>query len=149
MESLRLDPLGVDSDGVIYWYFYGTRLYKEVKKKRQEKKSKPTDKNDNGKKKKKKAEVVEKAEAVEKGDAGAGPGEAPGWRVACQTEADWNTLSESLRRSKKKVDKELLAIIEENFLPDVVKMFQARPFSGFGYVGGGVILQCWGKNRAN
>jgi len=118
VESLRLDPLGVDSDGVIYWYFYGTRLYKEVKKKRQEKKSKPTDKNDNGKKKKK------KAEAVEKGDVGAGPVEAPGWRVACQTEADWNTLSESLRRSKKKVDKELLAIIEENFLPDVVKMFQ-------------------------
>lgn len=108
-ESMRVEPLGVDSDNVILWYFYGTRLYREVRKNKPKKPKKPKDGTE------KTEEVVEQEEKVV---------EAPGWYLSCNSEGEWNDLVMKYKKSKKKQDKELYEILSENFLPDIIKMFK-------------------------
>lgn len=128
-SSLRVDPLGKNAEGTTYWYFYGTRLYKEERsddKKSSSKKSKEKDKKkkkkDKKKKKKKKSNRGESASSAEDDDIDT----RPRWSVACLTLQDWEDLTEKYKKSKKKSEKELYETLSESFLPEIVKMFAEK-----------------------
>lgn len=110
-ESLRVEPLGFDSNKSVYWYFYGTRLYREdIISKSKHKHRKLNQRNvwAHGTKSFYRA----RAERI--------------WQVVCFTEDDWNRLTEKFKNSSSKVEKELYRSLSENFLPELPKLFAEK-----------------------
>lgn len=115
-EGLRIDPLGIDSDNVVYWYFYGTRLYKEVKPLKAKRPKKP----------KKGEENAKNVDEIEEEKIETEPRDPPGWYLVCSEESQWVDLVKKYKKSKKKQDKELFETLNDNFLPDIIKMFNEK-----------------------
>ena len=114
--SLRIDPLGVDSEGTTYWYFYGTRLYKEIySSKKKLKKHKKLKK----KKRKKSRESIESFDSLISSDEDL---EAV-WSVACQTEEDWDSLVLKYKQSDRREDRKLLRLLKDCFPPEIREMY--------------------------
>lgn len=120
--SLRVEPLGVDSEGTTLWYFYGTRLYREDPpnkehsdlKSKEEKKKKKKHKKEKKKKRKKSREYDTESSEDET---------EPSWSVACLSEDDWENLVLKYKESREREDRKLYRLLNESFLPEIKEMF--------------------------
>lgn len=105
-DSLRVEPLGYDDSKAAYWYFYGTRLYKEDN-------ALCHDDSDDEKSKKKKKKLLKEPTRGH-------------WTVACFTEDDWRELGHSLANSSSKNEKILYRTLKEDFLPEIPNLFAEK-----------------------
>ncbi|XP_077302377.1 uncharacterized protein LOC143922871 isoform X2 [Arctopsyche grandis] len=111
-ESLRVEPLGWDDNASAYWYFYGTRLYREdfafkFKGKKR--------KHNFEREFRRHADILRiqgKSDRI--------------WQVICFTEADWNHLTEKFKSAKSRVEQDLYTSLSENFLPEIPRLFQEK-----------------------
>lgn len=114
-DSLRVHPLGHDENKSAYWYFYGTRLYKEeYPKKRKKKKD-----HDKSKKKRKDGSTSSSEEDYERRPTGT-------WKVMCYTETDWRELTRSMAGSSCREERALYTVLSEDFLPEIPRLFEEK-----------------------
>ncbi|XP_073400214.1 chromatin remodeling regulator CECR2 [Dendrobates tinctorius] len=143
-DSLRVEPLGEDSEANLYWYFYGTRLYKEEpsweKRQRALEEAaaaaleKPVRKRGRPPKKKKFPEEPVVSERLEltpsvieelKNKYASSPGEGS-WCLLCQTEQEWREVTESFRDKTSHKDRHLYKILSDEFLPEICNMISQK-----------------------
>ncbi|KAJ8391062.1 hypothetical protein AAFF_G00096830 [Aldrovandia affinis] len=140
-DSLRVEPLGQDGKGALYWYFYGTRMYKEepVKAKPGELSETPEvkvpEKRKRGrppKKKKLEEQQLSELNSVKKEENGTldlqpGAGRERGaWSLVCATEEQWLSLADSIKDKTSPQDRHLYRIISQNFLPEIKSMIEHK-----------------------
>uniref|UniRef100_A0A5F8GMK8 Chromatin remodeling regulator CECR2 n=1 Tax=Monodelphis domestica TaxID=13616 RepID=A0A5F8GMK8_MONDO len=150
-DSLRVEPLGEDSTGALYWYFYGTRMYKEDPvqgksngelasiKENGGQKSVPNMPGKTGKrrgrppKRKKLQEEIALNEKQEENSTLApltrngvqGPGHGTWW-LLCQTEEEWKQVTESFRERTSLRERQLYKLLSEDFLPEICNMIAQK-----------------------
>lgn len=118
-DSLRVEPLGYDAKNSGYWYFYGTRLYRE------DKATTTATATGSGK------SAAAAAAALSSSGAGSGGntilgGNSTVWQVICFTEEDWQNLAAKFKTSTNGKERELFQILDENFLPKLPQLFRER-----------------------
>ncbi|XP_007935367.1 cat eye syndrome critical region protein 2 [Orycteropus afer afer] len=151
-DSLRVEPLGEDNSGALYWYFYGTRMYKEDpvqgKSNGELSLSRETEGQRNvsnvpgktGKrrgrppKRKKVQEEITVSEKQEenslasepqKRNGSQGPGQGTWW-LLCQTEEEWRQVTESFRERTSLRERQLYKLLSEDFLPEICNMIAQK-----------------------
>ncbi|XP_016358344.1 cat eye syndrome critical region protein 2-like isoform X3 [Sinocyclocheilus anshuiensis] len=140
-DSLRVEPLGQDGNGALYWYFYGTRLFKEepveaMSPQYSESYDKVTEKKRRGRPPKKSEDrlameeegedsVKEEDESIEEPKP-AIERERGAWSLVCDTEEQWVNLAESIKDKISPQDRHLYRIITQNFLPEISNMIEHK-----------------------
>lgn len=96
-ESLRVDPLGKDAKGASYWYFHGTRLYRDdapIKVRNHSENQKlPTFST------------------------------VCGWQLVCQTPDDWTQLVAKFEQSTHPDEIDLYHTLVEGFITKIRSMY--------------------------
>lgn len=140
-DSLRVEPLGQDGGGALYWYFYGTRMYKEEPLRRncdrgsESPDSTSSEKKKRGRPPKKKRFVdLQQSDTESDGKTDNGPDDSPlvrseskngergAWSLVCETEEQWVSLAESIKDKPTSQDRHLYRVITQNFLPEIRTM---------------------------
>ncbi|MBN3287379.1 CECR2 protein, partial [Polyodon spathula] len=132
-DSLRVEPLGEDGDGALYWYFYGTRMYKEqplkgrtAQREDAEVEEKPVKRRGRPPKKQKleakRLSVHKEIKAAVCSCFHPAECERGAWSLACATEEEWQSLAESIKEKPSSKDRQLYKLISENFLPEISSM---------------------------
>ncbi|XP_039285809.1 uncharacterized protein LOC111052839 isoform X2 [Nilaparvata lugens] len=135
-DSLRVHPLGYDENRSAYWYFYGTRLYREDYPKAKKKKKKPRErekvetKGGRGGKRRGRGAVTDDDGGSDdtSGAEGGGGGEMGlgQWQVVCYTEADWEQLAHDMADSRCKEERALHTVLNDDFLPEIPRLFEEK-----------------------
>ncbi|XP_030071072.1 cat eye syndrome critical region protein 2-like [Microcaecilia unicolor] len=147
-DSLRVEPLGEDASGSLYWYFYGTRLYKEepswenikgeqslerVPRSQENILEKPVKRRGRPPKRKKLLEELafsNKTEAIltvqePQARYGSQPGQGT-WSLLCQTEEEWKKVTEAFRDKTSLKERQLYKLLNEDFLPEICNMIAQK-----------------------
>ena len=107
-DSLRVEPLGHDRKNSAYWYFYGTRLYREdylnnSNTASQKSKGKPKDKKRKRRRNRVAKEEEEEEETKEEDSLAFDQGDTEDresiWQVVCFTQQDWSRLVDKFKGS--------------------------------------------------
>nr|XP_054363242.1 chromatin remodeling regulator CECR2 isoform X7 [Mirounga angustirostris] len=151
-DSLRVEPLGEDNSGALYWYFYGTRMYKEdpvqgksngelsLSRESEGQKNVSAVPGKTGKrrgrppKRKKVQEEIIVSEKQEENSLGSEPqtrneSQGPGqgtWWLLCQTEEEWRQVTESFRERTSLRERQLYKLLSEDFLPEICNMIAQK-----------------------
>ncbi|XP_019959184.1 chromatin remodeling regulator CECR2 [Paralichthys olivaceus] len=143
-DSLRVEPLGQDGNGALYWYFYGTRMYKEEPVKRKfDRISEPSElvlpeKKKRGRPPKKRkfedsnlSEAEREEPEVKTEDGLEDPPlrksiKRGTWSLVCETEEQWVSLAESIKDKPSPQDRHLYRVISQNFLPEISSMIEHK-----------------------
>nr|XP_054398992.1 chromatin remodeling regulator CECR2 isoform X2 [Pongo abelii] len=151
-DSLRVEPLGEDNSGALYWYFYGTRMYKEdpvqgksngelsLSRESEGQKNVSSIPGKTGKrrgrppKRKKLQEEILLSEKQEENSLASesqtrhgsqGPGQGTWW-LLCQTEEEWRQVTESFRERTSLRERQLYKLLSEDFLPEICNMIAQK-----------------------
>ncbi|XP_062276069.1 chromatin remodeling regulator CECR2 isoform X1 [Scomber scombrus] len=140
-DSLRVEPLGQDGNGALYWYFYGTRMYKEEPVKRKAEKISETheltlpEKKKRGRPpKKRKLDDPQLSDVESEVKTDNGLDDLPPtrgckrgvWSLVCDTEEQWFSLAESIKDKISHQDRHLYRVISQNFLPEISSMIEHK-----------------------
>lgn len=145
-EELRLQPIGTDSRGYVYWYFHGSRLYRESPKTAKiirNRFKKPVKEDDSAEEilpNKTKSPKKHEYQPIVKIDTRSSNGRIPlvttcdvplpllkeAWCVICSTLSEWTRLADNLQLSKIQTDRELGQKLTDEIIPKVQKIFDKK-----------------------